>query len=746
MSGTPLGDEHPSAGTDPLGDERPSGVWDLSGVWRAREAAGDLPKEFTAPEYDDIGWFEIGVPGHWRSVPSLATSDGPVLYRRRFSCASVVEGRRRFLILDGVFYYGDVWLDGTYLGATDGYFAPHAFEVTPELVDGDEHVVAIEVACPPQPEKSAKRIVTGVFSQWDNLDPTWNPGGLWRPLRIVETGPVRITRRRVTCTEATATHGRLVVDLTLDAIGTNGGGRKERRRDVDGSGGAATRIPGAHLAIGVTGPTGMQLAAAAQDVTLAAGENHLSMAVEVDSPPRWWPHRLGEQPLCYVSITVELDGAVSDGCSLRTAFREVRLDHWNLSVNGERLFVMGSNHGPTRMQLAEATVDELRRDVALAVEANLDMLRIHAHVTRAELYDAADEAGLLLWQDFPLQWGYARSVRKPAVRQARAMVDLLGHHPSIALWCAHNEPLAVNIQPGEQLPPAQLAKTGARVAASMFLPSWNKDVLDRSVARAIGKADPSRPVDRASGLLPGLASGGTDSHMYFGWYWGRMDGFAGLLRAFPRLARFVTEFGAQAVPTTAEWMEPDRWPDLDWDHLFEHHALQIENLDRYVPRGAHPTFESWRDATQAYQAALIQLQVEDLRRIKYAPTGGFDHFCFADGHPAVTWSVLDHVRTPKRGYYALRDACRPLLGMLDPRTGNVHIVSELRRTLYGAQVTVDIDGSDRYFEGDIAADSVTYIGAVDASRAHHAAVTVAHPTLPPVRNTYSTALLRELRR
>ena len=38
--------------------------------------------------------------------------------------------------------------------------------------------------------------------------------------------------------------------------------------------------------------------------------------------------------------------------------------------------------------------DELRRDVELTVAANLDLLRIHAHVTRAELYEAADEAGL----------------------------------------------------------------------------------------------------------------------------------------------------------------------------------------------------------------------------------------------------------------------------------------------------------------------------------------------------------------
>jgi beta-mannosidase len=118
----------------------------------------------------------------------------------------------------------------------------------------------------------------------------------------------------------------------------------------------------------------------------------------------------------------------------------VRLDGWRLHVNGERLFVMGSNQGPAAMALGEADPAALAADVTRAVDANLDMLRIHGHVTRREVYAAADEAGLLLWQDVPLQWGYGRGARRPAAAQARALVDLLGHHPSVVVWCGHNEP------------------------------------------------------------------------------------------------------------------------------------------------------------------------------------------------------------------------------------------------------------------------------------------------------------------
>ncbi len=712
----------------------PRGPVDLSGAWRAAPAVGDLHQRFVEPGYDDAGWATLTIPGHWRSSDNeeLARSDGPVLYRRRFALDPLQRpGGRRFLVLDGVFYYGDVWLDADYLGATEGYFFPQTLEITDAhpAGDRDEHVLAIEVACPRQRDRTAKRIVSGVFSHWDNLDPTWNPGGLWRPVRVVETGPVRLARLSCVCTEATEERGRLLLDLTLDP----------------GPDPEPAPLP-ARLTARVTGPVprDMVLVESTRELSLAGGDNQITWTIDVDQPPRWWPWRLGGQPdRVDLEVTVEVGGERSDRRELRTALREVRMRRWQLTVNGERMYPMGSNQGPTRMALAEASPEELRRDVELARDANLDFLRIHAHVTRPELYDAADEAGLLLWQDFPLQWGYARGLRRQAVRQAREMVDLLGHRPSVFVWCAHNEPFALDLQPGEPLRGTKVAK----MAASMFLPTWNKDVLDRSIARGLHRADPSRPVDLHSGVLPGVASGGTDTHFYFGWYHGRMDGLAAALRAVPRLARFVTEFGAQAVPETAGFMAPERWPDLDWDALFEHHACQHRIFERVVPPRDHATFDEWRAATQAYQAALIQLQVEDLRRLKYEPTGGFCHFCFADGHPAVTWSVLDHERVPKSGYHALRDACRPVLAMLEPREGLLHVVSELRHGLDDAVIEVHADERRLgKWTGYVPGDGIAHVADVDLDGTDELVATLTHPEVGTVENRYSPLVMEAVRR
>ena len=94
------------------------------------------------------------------------------------------EGRRAWLTFDGLFYQGDVWLDGSYLGDTEGYFVPHTFEVTDALRARGEHHLAIEVTCARPHDLTAKRNLTGVFQHWDCLDPDWNPGGIWRPVRV----------------------------------------------------------------------------------------------------------------------------------------------------------------------------------------------------------------------------------------------------------------------------------------------------------------------------------------------------------------------------------------------------------------------------------------------------------------------------------------------------------------------------------------------------------------------------------
>ncbi|HYF47616.1 MAG TPA: hypothetical protein VD926_15480 [Acidimicrobiales bacterium] len=451
---------------------------DLPADWRVTPADPLLERSYADPDLDDAGWEPVTVPGHWRSHPAFADSDGPLLYRVPFTADRSTGDERVWLVFDGVFYQSDVWLDGGYVGDTEGYFFGHTFEVTEALRAGDEHLLATQIHCPPPGDRTAKRNLTGVFQHWDCIDPDLNPGGIWRPVRLERTGPIRLRRLSVVCMEA----GTEAATLRFRAF-------------ADSAEPAIAKIA---TTVGEQDPY-------TEELSLAAGENQLEWQVTVPEPDLWWPWSLGEQPRYDVRVdAIGEDGTVSHTVRRKVGVRSLVFDDWQLSVNGERLFLKGANLAPTRALLGDATEADVRRDIDLARDAGLDLVRVHAHVSVPALYDQADERGMLVWQDLPLQWGYARSVRKQAVRQARKAVEVLGHHASVVVWCGHNEPLAIEAPTGDLADPAAFRKAGLRTALAMELPTWNKTVLDRSVKRALEKADGSRPVVPHSGVWPHL--------------------------------------------------------------------------------------------------------------------------------------------------------------------------------------------------------------------------------------------------
>ena len=666
---------------------------DLAGTWRARPADDELRRSGTGIDLDESSWTPIEVPGHWRSHPEFAGSNGPLLYRKRYLQPPPPDGARRWITFDGIFYQADVWLDGAYLGDPEGYFFPHTFDITDLSRMSDEHVLAVEVTCSPERGTTGRRNITGLFQHSEVVDRDWNPGGLWRSVRIHDTGPVRIDRLRVLCRDADESRAHLRLSARLDS---SMAGTVRLRTAADTT---------------VVGET---------EHTMAVGSNDIEWSLDIASPRLWWPHALGEQPLSEIAVEVLVDGAVSDQTSRRTGMREVAFTDWIFSINGERIFLKGANVMPTRPGLADASAENVRHDVQLAVDGGLDALRVQAHIAGDALYDAADELGVLLLQDFPLQWGYGRGVRREAVRQAREAVFALGHHPSIVQWCAHDEPVA---------DAPQIEGDSRRRHISRFLrqqiPTWNTTVLDRWVKRAFEKSDSTRPTSAHSGVLPHLPKlDGTDSHLWLGWHRGGISDLADRARRIPRLVRFVSEFGAQSVPAGAEqYVDTAGWPELDWERLAEHHGLESDVIRHRHPPEQFASFAAWRTVTQRYQADLLRRHIETLRRLKYSPTGGFCFSWLADPSPLISASVLDHDRRPKAAWQAVIDACRPVIVVMDALPNplvpgqslelDVHVVNDRREALTATvAVTASWRGGHRQwaFRGDVESDSCALVG------------------------------------
>ena len=144
-----------------------------------------------------------------------------------------------------------------------------------------------------------------------------------------------------------------------------------------------------------------------------------------------------------------------------------------------------------------------------------------------------------------------------------------------------------------------------------------------------------------------------------------------------------------------------------------------------VPPADHPTFDSWRTATQRNQAMILRHHIETLRRLKYRPSGGFCFSWLADPSPMISTSVLDDERRPKLAWQTIVDACRPVVVITDPLPPvvapgealglDVHVVNDLRGALVDATVAITCTwrgGRQQWaFRGDVDADSSRSSGA-----------------------------------
>src|ERR687893_1822268 len=584
-------------------------------------------------------WTSVRVPGHWQLEEAFAAYEGIVLYRSRFVLRATPAGTTVSLLFGGAYYSARVWLNGAYLGGHEGYFAPFEFDVTDVVVRDEENELLVEVCSPEEPDENDRKTIGGAWARWDGMAPHINPGGIIGGVSIVRGGDVRVRSLA-----AVADHtglGRAYVDLYSS--------QKARIKLVGRVSPLGFEAPGAEFE---------------REVWVEQGGNHFEVGFHLPDARTWWTWDRGEQPL----YELALDCAGTEETA-RFGARTVELRDWNVYLNNERVFLRGINYLPSDAYPARATEERLRDDAWLVREAGMNSARVHAHVAAGAFYQACDELGILLLQDFPLQWTHRRSVLGPAVAQAGEMARLLRGYPSVGLYLAHDEPFYV--APPERWSALGLLRTAGEVLAPRWM-LWQRRVLDPAVVRAIRSEDDARPVIDAAGHPL------TTNHLYFGWYYGRFRDLERAVNLFPGLSRLPTEYGAQALPDPESLEEI--WPERgepDWDALSWNYRLQVERMRRYVP-WKHDRLAYVRES-QIYQAELLKHATELFRRLKYEPTGGAFAFMLNDPASAISWSVVDWRRRPKAAYEVLAAAMSPVL-----------ICSEYPGESYGVGETVSL--------------------------------------------------------
>jgi beta-mannosidase len=609
---------------------------------------------------DATGWLPTRIPSHWQQEPALDRHAGKVVYRCDFALPAqdLIRHARFWLRVNGVFYWSQPYFNGVDLGRHEGYFIPYEHEVTGWLQP--ENMLLMEVECFDEHTKYTKRMLTGVFSHWDVIDPLANPGGIWLPVEIHRSGPVRLYAARCR-TEALSEHfAQIRFDLDLDSL-------VERSVTL-----RWTFTPRTFAG---------RVQVFEQRRELRAGSQELSGLLKLQEPQLWWTHDLGRPDLYTVQVELLLDDELSDSEEFAFGVRRFELRNWIPHLNAKRFLVKGNNYPPGDMRIATMTREQYDRDLTLAKACHMNLLRVHAHVDHPLLYDAADAAGMLLWQDMPLQWLYQPAVLPEARRQARAMARLLENHASVAVYCMHNEPVFLTDTADETW------FTRMRTSWHGFFFSWNRDVMDSQLKQVVEREDPTRPVVRSSGEfnMPFIREG-TDAHAYFGWYktYGPLRELDKNIQRFNNHMRFVTEFGAQSFPnleSSLKFMDADV-TKLDVPHLVLRHGFQADILQNWINWRAASSLAELIELTQAYQSYINRFYIDRLRLHKYRPTGGIVPFIFVDPHPAISWSVIDYWRVPKRSYFALRQAFSPQYAFTIHRADPFRVAEPIEVPIY----------------------------------------------------------------
>jgi len=638
----------------------------LNGTWDFRTIAGAFTLEqATAKAVNQ--WRQLSVPQNWH----LAGIDysGTAIYRRSIDVQAFSSEQSAYIVFHGVDYATDVWVNDVHVGSHRGYFQKYTHDVTDHLVVG-KNIIHVAVHSPNEDVGATwslkKQLIKGIFNHhdtrpggaWSNRGQDRNTGGIWAPVELKITGPATLKNVAFKPSFDDDKNGRTKIQFSLDGVDPEAAQKVSIRL-------TPKNFPGESVQV--------------THRLRKTRSNVQTINIDHGAVKLWWPYDLGTPNLYDAEITLYSNGRVSDFERRTFAYRTVLYDtvsgQWR--INGKRLFLRGTNYIATQW-LSEMDDEDYDIDLGLMRSAHINTVRVHAHISAKALYEAADRMGMLIWQDFPLQWGYDDSpdFLTEAKRQARDMVRLFADHPSIIAWSMQNEP------PWDA--------DWMKYKYPNYDPNQNRK-LTQTLYDLVLTLDKTRYVHSHSA---------TAEHPWLGWYSGSWLDYAK-----PTDQKLVTEFGAQALPN-AEGLrrifpEHALFPtsNADWD-LWSYHNFQKHELTNVAGVEIGDTLEQFINNTQTYQALLTKFAAENLRRQKYSPVGGAFQFMFNEDWPSVNWGIVDYWRTPKPGYYALKTAYQPVLASLEWKNNifesgdrvevGVWIVNDLHNQFIGARYSLSL--------------------------------------------------------
>lgn len=439
----------------------------LNGKWRFKYTANHAngkpeASDFYGRNADVSSWDEIEVPSCWemkgygkpiyanvaypfskismhsdysctyRDTPPYITTDNNLTdkkplgsYRRTFTLPAGWESDRRILLhFDGVYSGCAVWVNGNFVGYSEGSNTDAEFDVT-DVVEAGENSVAVRVY----------RFTDGTYLEGQDM---WHMSGIHRDVYLMAVPKTFVCDHYIT---ASLTNNYSVGDLSAAL--------KIDNRDGE----TVTK----HLTLRLLDADGKQVAMTEQDVTLSSTETKKTVTLSLAGLTglNLWS---AESPYLY---TVEVSQSSASGTeemafSTKYGFRQIELTNTAgaryFTVNGQRVFFKGVNTQDTDpVEGRSITLTTLMTDLKMMKRANINTIRMSHYPHQPRMYALCDYYGLYVMDEADVEchknWGEygtscisAQSSWAPAyVDRNVRMVKRDRNHPSVIFWSLGNE-------------------------------------------------------------------------------------------------------------------------------------------------------------------------------------------------------------------------------------------------------------------------------------------------------------------
>ena len=411
----------------------------LNGKWKFywQRGLNNQPNNFQLNSFDDSHWDEINVPSVWQtegySVPYYYASTFPKafsrmkskipsidhnmqeigFYRKSFTLDENFDGREVFLHFGAAKSALEVYVNGEFVGYSQGSMAPHEFDVTKVLKKGENLITA-----------KLYRFSDGSYLEDQDM---WWLCGIYREVYLFAE-PKLCLRDFYFKTDFDDTYNDSNVTLDMYIKNYNNiRGKMEASAKLIDANGEETELGKA-------------------DVELSGGKETVTFNKLVKSPEKW----SAEHPNLYTLVMeVKLDGKTVCVKTYKVGFKKVEIKGEKIYYNGMPLMIKGVNRHDFDCDHGWA-VPKIRytQDLDIMKQNNINSIRTSHYPDDPYFYDMCNEYGFYVMDECDVETHGVRRKGVPGsnpmwtgavVDRMQRMVLRDRNNPCIFMWSLGNE-------------------------------------------------------------------------------------------------------------------------------------------------------------------------------------------------------------------------------------------------------------------------------------------------------------------